>query len=210
MKAEERKARQSNALAEELGKVVEGIKHGPSRSTVFYVILAALVVAVVGLGVWLWRSSEEAASKRWLEYDEILFPDQLDSFLKKPEVKGTPQAQLARFREARANLAQGIADLGTKPDAAQEKLEKATELYEALVTDSRRLPILHQEALAGAARGNESLGNYDKAKEYYGLLAKEHDKTALGKEAKKQLDRLEGSNRQTLDEIRKELAPPKR
>lgn len=211
MKAEHRKALQTNTLAHELGKVVEGIKKGPSRSTLFYAGLIALAVVIFFTFRYFWRQSEASASQRWLEYDEVVFPEQLDGFLKNPELADTPQGRLARYKEARYKLGKGLRDLGANPSASLDEIRAATELYEGLLKGSARVDLLTQEALWGAAKGNEALDDLDKAREYYGRLAKEYPASALGKDAQKQLERLDSpEGKRDIRDLAKALAPAKK
>jgi hypothetical protein len=211
MKAEERKALETNTLAKELGKVVEGIKKGPSRSTMVYVGVIVAVLFSVFLFRYFWRSSESTTSQRWLELDEVIFQEQLNTLLSKDDLKGTPQGRAALFKEARLLLMQGMRDYASSPGSAREFIEKGTEKYEELVKTSSRTPLLHQEALAGAAKGNEALGNIDKAEEFYQRLVKEYPVSTAGKDAKKQLDRLgTPSGRKDAEDLARSFSPPKK
>src|ERR1700722_15661242 len=104
MKAEHRKELETNVLAQQLGKAYEGLKQGPSRSTVLWVGGAVAVVLIVFLFRYFMSSSEATASERWTKLDEVAFPEQLDSLLKESDFKDTPQGRLAEFKEARLNL----------------------------------------------------------------------------------------------------------
>lgn len=209
MKAEERKALQTNSLAQELNKVVEGIKKGPSRSTVYYVALIGAAVLIFFTARYFWRSSETLASQRWLQLDEIVFQEQLESFLNS-ELKDTPQGRLAQYKEARYKLSLGMRDLGTNPGEARKNLDKGTQAYEDLLKAPERVELLHQEALYGAAKGNEALNNIDKARGYYEQLQKKYPESALGKDAKKQLLRLDSDEgKKDAEELSKAFAPPK-
>jgi len=210
MKAEERKALQTNALAQELGKAIDTIKQGPSRSTMIYLGVGIAIVAVALLARTFWRSSEATSSARWLKLDEIVFPEQLASFLEEPDLKETQQGRLARFKEARIKLTQGIRDLGTNPSLAQTNIEEGTKIYEKLIDSVSRVPLLHQEALWGSAKGNESLGQIDRAKEYYEKLVKEYPASSMGKDSKKQLERLDSdTGKKEIAELVKTFAAPK-
>jgi hypothetical protein len=110
-------------------------------------------------------------------------------------------------------LSEGLRDLGgnsTVRKAAIEKIQQGTELYDELAKQTGRIPLLHQEALWGAAKGYEALGgtdNLDKARAKYEQLRKEYESTALGKDARKQLDRLNSdSTRQDLRDISRAFA----
>lgn len=210
MKAEERKALQTNALASELGKALDTIKQGPSRSTLIYLLVGVAIVLGVLSFRWFWRSSEEAASHRWLKLDEVVFPEQLATLLSDPELQDTQQGRLAKFKEARLKLTQGIRDLGANPSLAQKHIEDGTKLYGQLVDASSRVPLLHQEALWGSAKGHEALGDLEKAREYYTRLKKEYPSTSMGKDAEKQIERLDSdAGKRDINALLKEFAPPR-
>src|SRR5262249_52985407 len=157
---------------------------------------------------WFSRSSEATTSQRWLLLDEIVFTEQLDETLKDASLKETPQGKILSFKEARVKLAEGLRDWAADPARAREKVEKGTELYEGLIKSSGRVPLLHQEALWGAAQGNEALGELAKAREHYEKLVKEYPVSALGKDARKQLDRLESeAGQKEAHELSKAFAP---
>jgi hypothetical protein len=211
MKAEHRKELETNVLASQLGRAYEGLKQGPSRSTLFYVGAAALAVLVVFLFRYFLSSSETASSERWARLDEAVFPQQLQQVLDDGEMKGTPQGRMAQFMEARSKLSDGMRDLGSKREVAIKSITRATELYEELRRTRGRVPLLHQEALWGAAKGNETLGEVDKARELYRLLAEEYPAASLGKEAKKQLERLDSKSTQAeLEALKKAFSPAPR
>ena len=98
----------------------------------------------------------------------------------------------------------GLKTLGdlTRKDQAVKDIESARQIYEELAKTSGRVPLLHQEALWGAAKASESLGNVPAATQLYEKLAKEYPNTALGKDAKKQLERLASPGaKKDIDEI---------
>jgi hypothetical protein len=210
MKAEERKALETNALAQELGKALDTIKQGPSRSTTIYLVVGLAIVLGVLLFRWFWRSSEEADSRRWVTLDGVIFPEQLSAVLAEPDMEGKMQGRLAKFKEARLKLTQGIRDLGANPSLGQKHIEEGTKLYEQLIDAASRTPLLHQEALWGSAKGNESLGNLDKAKDYYTRLKKGYPASSMGKDAEKQLERLDSdAGKRDINALMKEFAPPR-
>jgi hypothetical protein len=209
MKAEHRKALQTNTLAQELGKVIEGFKKGPSRSTWFWLVLIAAAVAIFFVFRVFWNRSEQAVSERWVALDDVVFPEQLDRFLKDHD--GTEQARLARFLEARQKLSRGLRDLGANPDAAREEIRAGTDLYAELLKGSGRVDLLTQEALWGAAKGSEALGDLEQATSYYERLVKEYPASALGKDAKKQLERLNNPDtKRDIRDLTNTLSPSKK
>src|SRR5262245_62383755 len=200
MKAEERKALETNVLVDRLSKAYEGIKHGPSRSTVFYGVLLLLALLVVVAIRYFMRDSDRLASERWTKLDAATFPAQIDDLAEDKDLKNTPQGRLARYMQARAALAEGLRDLGSWRDRALERIKTATETYEDLLkSSSERVPLLRQEALWGAAVGNETLAtseSLEKARAYYEKLAKEYPESELGKEARRQIERLDSESTQ--------------
>lgn len=211
MKAEERKALETNVLADELGKAIQGLKKGPSRSVLVYVGLAALLLLSFVLFRYFQRSSTASISERWVKVDGLIFSPQVDEFLKEADLKTSAQADAVAYRQARLKLTDGIRDLGNNLTEATKLILEATELYEKLVKSkvSAQSPLLHQEALWGAAKGKEALGEIEQAQEYYKTLVKEYPASAMGKDAARQLERMETpQGRKDLDELRKAFAAP--
>ncbi len=197
MKAEHRKELESNVLAHQIERAYEGLRRGPSRTALIWVGVAAVVLVVYLLFRYFMWSSESTTSERWLKLDSVLFPDQLTKVLSEDDLKGTEAGRLARFKEARMNLREGMRVLGNNPTEGVEKLESATKTYEELAQSPGRVALLHQEALSGTAKGYEALGDTDKAASFYKKLADEYPASALGKDAKKQYDRLENTDNQS-------------
>jgi hypothetical protein len=203
----ERKALERNTLVEQLGRAYQGIRHGPSRSTVIFLLVIGVGVAAYFIIRGVSNYYEGVASARWLKLDEAVFPEQVDRLVDDPDFKGTTQYQLARCKEARLKLSQGLRDLGAPGlrKEARKQIQEGTEIYEELAESPGHLPpLLHQEALWGAAKGYESLGgvkNIKRARELYEKLQKEYENTALGKDARKQLDRLDPNNLATQKDL---------
>ena len=208
----ERKELERNTLVQQLGRAYDGIRQGPSRGTVIFFALVAATVLVYLVFHYFSSQSSKASSERWYELDSVVFPSQVDSLVKDSKIEGTPQYRLARFKEARVKLAQGLRDLGDpfKRKQAHQQIDQGVEIYNELAQTAGRVPLLHQEALWGAAKGYETLGgpeNIEKASGLYTKLQAEYPSSALGKDARKQLDRLgSDATRQNLREINKELA----
>jgi hypothetical protein len=223
----ERKELERNVLAQQLGRAYQGIKAGPSRGTVIFISVIVAAVLIYFIYQYFARSSAETHSLRWLEVDAVLFPEQLDTLLdtEKGNVvpgesfpKDTPQYRIAQFKEARSLMAQGLRDLGSFNPAtrteARTRIKEATELYDKLAETPGRTPLLHQEALWGAAKGYETLGgpdNIEKARERCEQLlhpTRGYPKSVLARDARKQLDRLnDDATRKEIDEIDRELKP---
>jgi hypothetical protein len=206
----ERKELERNVLVEQLGRAYEGIKQGPSRGTVIFLAVVAAAVIIFLLFRYFQGRSTELASERWVKLDGAVFAEQVESLVTDKDYQDTPQYRLARFKEARLKLAGGLRDLGNPAlrKDARKNIGEARDIYEELAKSPGRIPLLHQEALWGAAKAYESLGgpdNIEKARELYDRLRKEYESSALGKDAKKQLDRLDSSAKD-LQELARELA----
>lgn len=205
MKAEERKALLTNDLSKGLETAIDGVTH-PPRTAFYWVLGLAAVAAAVLLFYYFLQAAEAASSARWLALDGTPLPEQLALVDKDGALKDTPQGRLLEYKEARLDLAEGVRMLGLNRGPAAERIAKATAKYEELLRSAGRVPLLHQEALWGAAKGNEALGDLTKAKQWYTRLADEYKTSALGQDAKKQLERLENSAAD-IRELVKELTP---
>lgn len=212
MKAEERKALETNVLADQLGRAMEGLKQPPPRSLLVYLGLAIAAVVLVVAFRWFYRTSLSAESQRWLQVDSAVFTEQLDTLLEEKDLKGSLQGSTVRLKEARLKLAQGLRDLGANPALAHESLDAAGKLYEELLKSKlvSRVELLEQEALSGAARVNEAVGEIDQAITYYKRLKDTFPRSALGQDAAKQLDRLESdAGRKRAAELARAFTPKK-
>ncbi len=214
MKAEHRKELMTNTLANRLGEAVTNMKEGPSRGTLFVLIAVAVVVILALVWRYLASSGEEADSARWLKWDSVTTPEQLSAFIENKEVEDQPQGRLARFEEARRSLYDGLRQLGNPATRkkALEELTRATGLYERLVDECTDKPLLHQQALMGAAKAYESRGEADQARRYYQQLQTKYANTVFGHDAAEQLQRLDaaeqnGDFKALQDELNKPPAP---
>jgi hypothetical protein len=207
MKAEERKALATNDLAKGLETVADSVVHPPKTALYWGLGLGAIAIVALLFVFFVW-SSNAASSARWISLDDSTFPEQLALLGADASLKDTAQGRLLEFKEARLALADGMRTLGLNRAGAVKSLKSAADKYESLLKSVGKIPLLHQEALAGAARANEALGEIDKARKLYSQLADGYKNTALGNDAKKQLARLE-ANATELKDLVKEFAPPK-
>lgn len=217
----ERKELERNSLAQHINRAYTGIKQGPSRGTILLLAVVIVAVLLFFLFRYFWSSSSSADSQRWLQLDQAVFPIQLTELVDDADAKfkDTPQYRLAQFREARLKMSQGIRDFGNGNSSIREKavknIQDAIVSYDELAKQyelakqSTRTPLLHQEALWAAAKGYETLGGSDniaKATERYETLKKDYEKSALGKDAKKQLERLSNpETKQILSDLNREF-----
>ena len=206
MNAEKKKIANETVLEHQLKGALEGLKHGPSRGTVYILVGVAAVLLIGGLFRYFYLSSQSVTSERWVKFDEVVFPQQLDELTQDAGFKDSPQGRLLQFKQARQKLARGLSNLGATPVEGKEDIVKGTELYESLATSVGRIPLLHQESLWGSAKGNESLGKFEEARSYYERLVKDYPTSALGKDSAKQLTRLD-KDKKDADELAKMLLP---
>jgi tetratricopeptide (TPR) repeat protein len=193
MKAEHRKELETNVLADQMGKAIEGIKEGPT--TTVWMILAGLVVALVLYLVWTMASTSamNTNSRLWEEWSTLANASDLEAFVK--EHGRTTQGRLARFRLARQDLGQGIAGLGNVAQRKESlgRVRKAAEAYEQLVGETASLPLLQQEALLNAGKAYETLGEVERAMSFYRRLTRDHPGTAAASDAEAALKRIEAN-----------------
>jgi tetratricopeptide (TPR) repeat protein len=189
MKAEHRKELKTNALADSLGRALQTMKEGPSQRTLLWAVVIVVVVVLFLVWRWVKSSSEESDSRLWMRLENLYTPGEVQTFA--DEAKGTTQARVARFQLARLRVRNGVQTLGgASKDEGRQALQEGAQAYEALIEETRDLPVMQQEALMGAAKAYESLGNLDKAQAHYQKLKQEYPDTPLGKDAAQQLERL--------------------
>jgi tetratricopeptide (TPR) repeat protein len=211
MKAEHRKELMTNTLAHRLGEAVQSMKEGPSRGTVFALAVVGVLVILFLVWRYLAASAEESDSARWLQWDSLTTPEQLQAFLENKDVEGQMQGRLARLEEARRRLYEGLRQLGNPGTRkkALEELKKAAGLYEQLLEEFADKPLLHQQALMGAAKAQESLGDAEQARHYYQQLQTKYGDTVLGRDAAEQLQRLDAAEQNgDFKALREELNKP--
>jgi tetratricopeptide (TPR) repeat protein len=208
MKAEHRKELLTNSLAQTLEHTVQRIKEGPSRNTILVLVVIALAVGLYFVWRWFSQSANESDSERWVQWDNLAVPAQVNTFLKEKDTEDTTQGRLARFLEARRRLLEGDKDLGFNRSTALENLREAAKLYGELAEQTADRPLLQQEAYLGAGKAAESLGDYDRAKDYYRKLVDKYPDSARGRSAKKQLERLDDPERaRELKDLSTEFRP---
>jgi tetratricopeptide (TPR) repeat protein len=211
MKAEHRKELMTNSLAHRLGDTIQSMKEGPSRGTLLLLIAVGLIVIVVLAWRYFANSAEEADSARWLKWDSLASPGQLKAFVEDADAQGHMQGRLARLEEARRALYDGLRELGSSGGRkeARENIQHAAELYDKLADEYADKPVLHQQVLMGAAKAHESLGETDRARDYYRQLSDKYGGTVLGKDAVAQLERLDQADRNgDLKELRDAFGEP--
>jgi len=194
MKAEHRKELRANPVVERLGQLWNDYKIKPTTSTlIFWGAVVLIVAAIVGWRLYANYSTQRMGAA-WMGVADATNADDLAKVA--ADDPGTPPALAARFEEARAKLRQGLDKL-TAPDEkdrteAREKVHNAAELYTSLVGEADdRFPLLKEEALMGAAKAHESLGELDAALKNYRDLAGLKASSDLVRQAKEAVTQLE-------------------
>lgn len=197
MHADEKKEIEINSLESWIRRTYDSLA---KKSLYSYVFIGGLIIlGLFALNWWLGARAGQKA-KTWIELETLDTREQLKRFAE--EHRGEVTGDLARLRIARVDVGtDGLMKLGTR-DSEQRK-SALTNLVEGrkvylevapLLKDSKSLQIeawlgaaKAEEALIGATlgEGETSLGNADKAIEYYekalGLLGDSEE----GKELKK-------------------------
>ena len=195
-----------------------GLATGWERFTqgklISYPMMALLLVLVAGIGVTIWivRERRSAESAKWVELDGLTTTAALDEFIKK--YPNTKQAKLAELEVARTQLGNEGIDRLTVPDAtvrkaATESVEKARDAFAKLVDDFKDDPVLKVECMLACAKAEAVLvgmpkegqlvefrGNPAKAIEWLDKVAEAAPDTDWGKDAKKFADTLRNLNTQ--------------
>src|SRR5262249_37699953 len=147
------------------------VKKNTPRGTGLFLGIAVVVVLIVLLFRYFYLSSEATASERWVRLDQATFVGEVEAIAGDAELKDTEQARMARLLAARMKLDGGLKNLGINRDQALKEIEEARSLYTELSKSTGRVPLVQQEALYGAAKANESLGQIKAAEELYQQLA---------------------------------------
>ncbi len=185
MKAEERKALESNDLASGAATLFDGVKTGHLGGPAWGYRVAGLTASALLIGglVWyLFSENRGAASRAWATLDTGN-PSQIDDFVK--QSGNTLPGQVARLEQARKLLGDdGIGKLTATDREAQNKaianIEKARDLFVQLAGELAKDKTLHASCLCEVARaelalvgipktanGPESRGTVQAAAEFY-------------------------------------------
>jgi hypothetical protein len=224
MKAEHRKELQTNLLADSMGKLVQKVKSPASTRSVVLWVIAALVVAVVGVWLYSVNHATDSSGNLWVKIDGEMYTngDRIDESRQADVVKDFQEiakeqkhgmaGRVARFQEARFLLPIGLKNLASPMrDEAASNIKRARELYEGLAKECTDTPVLQQEAYLGAARAEEALtgtpekdgadkklGSAEKALTYYKKARDVKPDSYFGKEAAKHVAELEKNSEKVV------------
>jgi hypothetical protein len=202
MKAEYRHQLQTNALADHVGRLVQGIKSGPKSTQTAGWIFAVLAVGTA-IGWYVLGSVAGNQSEVWTQLGRAQTPQSFQQIA--DQHPGTLPARTAQFARARLLLQRGLVTLyGSNRTRAIDDLQEVRRLYVSLLPASSDEPLLKQEALLGMARAEEALvgvpkegetdqlrGSLDQAIRWYRQLADSYPESYAGKLAAQHLEDLQ-------------------
>jgi tetratricopeptide (TPR) repeat protein len=168
MKSDRRHELEKNELADRLASGIESTR---SYLPQVLVGIGLIVVAAIGWGVYSGYSKRQA-SVAWTEFYFNLTRGDADSFIDVAEDHpGSSAAGWARQIAGDNYLQRGISSLYRTKAEAKELIDKAIESFEA-VDQAGTSPDLRNKALLGLAHAYESLGDIEKASNYYQQFGK--------------------------------------
>ena len=162
MKAEERKALESNDLASGAASLLDHVKTGHLGGSPWVYRAVGLTVSALLIGGLVWfllRENKKAASHQWAELASAS-PSDLEALA--ANFKDTVPGRVARLEQARGLLgADGIGKLTATDRDAQNKgianIEKARELFAQLAGEFKKDKTLHATCLVEAAEAELAL-----------------------------------------------------
>ena len=199
MSADQKKP-ETNPAGEKLALYWEQFKQGKLIS---YRAMAVILLVVAGIGLWLYIRSEKVVgtSKVWLELEGASTEESLKKFAE--EHPDTTAAKIAKLHLARHHLGpEGIGQLASSKDAATHKqaidnIQKAKDAFQQLAEQSPNSPVIQAESYLGLAKAEVALvgvtkegstdmiGSVEKAIEWLDKLAQVAEGTPWAEDAKK-------------------------
>jgi hypothetical protein len=215
MKAKHRHELHTNLLADQMGRLVQGMKTAPKSTSVLIWVFLILTIGTFAFWQYYSNATQSRRSENWAEYDKAthLPEDWLpttDGGLRRLQALGTDEAgaiagRAALFTLARARFQEGQQALTSfHRERGIDSLLLARDLYTRLVDQCPDEPLLTQEAMMGLAKVEESLigvadrkvegeyyGSLDKARTAYQRLADKYPESVLGKQAAEHVSELD-------------------
>jgi hypothetical protein len=222
MKAEHRHQLHTNALADRVGRLFQGMRSAPKSTSTLIWVFVFLVLATFAVWQYTAGATMRDRSDLWTKVDDATHSPaasagELQAIAKNNP--GTIAARTAQFELARWKLQQGLQSVaGDDRNRALPLLKDARQLYNAVMPDCFDVPLLAQEAMMGRAIAEESLagipdqadgadtpgaekpdqtreyvGNLQRASEYYRELGKKYPDSILGRRADQRVKDLEAA-----------------
>jgi tetratricopeptide (TPR) repeat protein len=186
MKSDERHKLHQNALAVWLSQTITALK--PYQN----LILAAIIVAILAVIVTTWWTSESAsqANAAWTQF-LTAFNEGNPAALEKvaEDNRRSHAAPAADLVAADIQLAQGCEMLFTNKAIANQQLNKALELYQAVRVQTSS-PVFRAQATFGLARAWESMGKLETANKLYTEITTDWPDSVFAKMSSRRLEDL--------------------
>jgi hypothetical protein len=190
MKAEHRKELETNALADRVGRALQGMKQRPQKRTFVWFVVAVIVVAF-GLLFYRYQINQRAdRSKQWLMLD-FGAPELIKQLAENrgetmPGKGATYEYSFFAYRLANALMARD-------PKSFQDEMDTLQRMYEKLASQCKEDKVLSAEAMFAQAVIAETLiikndANVRSAQEAYQAVVDKHKDSAFGKKAAKRLE----------------------
>jgi hypothetical protein len=161
MKAEHRHQLQTNALADRMGRLFQGMKSAPKSTSTLIWVFVFLVLATFAVWQYTASATMKDRSELWTKVDDASHsPTAGAGELQRiaDNNPGTIPGRAAQFQVARSSLQQGLQALAADDrNRALPLLKKARELYNTVAPSCVDMPMLAQEAMMGRATAEESL-----------------------------------------------------
>lgn len=189
MKSKRRHDLQTNQLADWIGKKIEKVK--PYSNLIVLGTLVALVV-IVGV-VFLINRRNSQAARDWGLYTiqaNMREPDPAELTKVAQSDPDSPPHLWALQAAADAQSSKGIELLYTEREKGMKELDRARKTYETILERVDDDPLLQRRARYGLAKTLESMGELEAARKQYMELASAAQGFAIGKLAKRQVERL--------------------
>jgi hypothetical protein len=206
MKAEHRRELQTNVLADQMGRLIKGMKTPGRTSSALGWTFAALIIVAIVVWQYLAGSALTDSSALWLDADAATHDNPVSMMKRLGDLgqdnPGTLAGRTANFELARMFFEEGESvSTSTLRTDSLKSLEHARDLYEELSRNCADEPLLKQEALMGVAKAQESLAgsknpaatqdDLEKAIASYKRLANAYPDSFLGKAAADRAKALE-------------------
>lgn len=197
MKAEHRKELETNALADRVGRAVEGMKQAPQKKTLLLLLLGGVVLVVV---FFIYRKGQLQIvenAQQWAEFEDGAGP-YLQKLVELDPASN--QAKGARFEFTYSELRHMLRLLATNPKQAQTTLDVIAKNYQELAKLCKDDKVLLPEALFAQAVIEETKiikddDNWKAALSAYKEVADNHPDSAFGKIARKRVEVLDNKDK---------------
>ena len=218
MKAEQRKELETNTLADKMGQVMQRVKTGQRRTFLVYVVIAAVVIIVLGVGYRMWTMSKQDTASDWVSLDDATGGDLRRLAENKTDTEAGKAASLQIAWSIYWEL--GIKRLASDPAGSVKWIDEAQKRYERLAEACKDDKIFEPQALLGMAVCEESRAiqvrtRLEKAVKLYGDVVDKYKDTAEGHYAQARLDQLRDKNGKirpeataTYDELQRQMRVP--